>query len=53
VAATICSRAIKRKSLSNLGAVAAFIVGFISVATGLRGFTLLIFYQVGRAKVLC
>jgi uncharacterized protein (TIGR00297 family) len=47
VAVLMCLRAIKRKSLTTTGAMAAFCVGFLSVITGLRGFCLLIFYQIG------
>mmetsp|Transcript_21483 Transcript_21483/g.59771 ORF Transcript_21483/g.59771 Transcript_21483/m.59771 type:complete len:296 (-) Transcript_21483:134-1021(-) len=46
VATSICARAIKRKSLTPSGTVAAFAVGFLSVVTGLRGMSLLVFYQV-------
>ena len=48
VAATfILKRGIKRKSLSPIGAVTAFVVGFLSIACGLRGFVLFMFYQLG------
>ena len=42
-------RGLKKKSLSKTGAVAAFAVGTLSVATGLRGFVLLFFYFIGSA----
>jgi uncharacterized membrane protein len=51
IAVTMCSRAIKRKSLSKAGAFAAFVVGFLSVATGFRGMSLLIFYQVRATEM--
>jgi len=38
---------IKRKSLSPMGALAASIVGFLSISCGLRGFLVLIFYKLG------
>lgn len=47
IATSLALRAIKRKSLSPSGAIAAWLVGFLSVATGLRGFVLLFFYQIG------
>ena len=37
----------KKKSLSKSGAIAAFLVGFIHIASGIRGFSLLVFYYVG------
>jgi uncharacterized protein (TIGR00297 family) len=46
IAVLLAARAIKRKSLTNAGAMAAFGVGFGSVITGLRGFNLLVFYQI-------
>jgi|AntRauTorckE5430_2_1112549.scaffolds.fasta_scaffold27723_2 uncharacterized membrane protein len=47
-AATFIShRGIKRKSLSQIGAATAFMVGFLSIACGLRGFVLFMFYQLG------
>jgi uncharacterized membrane protein len=39
-------RGIERKSLTKGGAVCAFVVGFLSLACGLRGFLLLLFYVV-------
>ncbi len=47
VATSLARRGVKRKSLSQSGAVAAWFVGFLSVSTGLRGFVLLFFYQIG------
>uniref|UniRef100_A0A7R9ZDG7 Transmembrane protein 19 n=1 Tax=Pseudictyota dubia TaxID=2749911 RepID=A0A7R9ZDG7_9STRA len=47
VATLIAARAVKRKSLTTAGAAAAWIVGFLSICTGLRGFVLLMFYQLG------
>jgi uncharacterized protein (TIGR00297 family) len=46
IAVLLSARAIKRKSLTNTGAMAAFGVGFGSVITGTRGFNLLVFYQI-------
>lgn len=51
-AATVASsllayRAVNKKSLTKAGAVTGFVVGFLLVGTGLRGFTLFFFYQVG------
>lgn len=42
-------RGLKKKSLSKAGAAAAWLVGFLSVASGLRGFVLLFFYQIGSS----
>jgi uncharacterized membrane protein len=39
--------AVRRKSLTKAGALTGFIVGFSLVATGLRGFCLFGFYQLG------
>jgi uncharacterized protein (TIGR00297 family) len=46
IAVLLSARAIKRKSLTTTGAMAAFGVGFGSVITGTRGFNLLVFYQI-------
>ena len=46
VAVALALRAVRRKSLTTAGAMAAFGVGFLSVITGLRGFNLLVFYQI-------
>ncbi|GKZ00795.1 hypothetical protein MPSEU_001031200 [Mayamaea pseudoterrestris] len=47
-AATLLAyRALRRKNLTNNGAAAGFIVGFLLVATGLRGLNLFVFYQLG------
>ena len=37
----------KKKSLSKSGAIAAFLVGFVHVSSGIRGFSLLVFYYIG------
>ena len=37
----------RKKSLTPTGAAAACAVGFLSVWTGVRGFNLLVFYQIG------
>jgi len=47
VALALARRAQKKKNLTVSGAVAGCGVGWILVATGLRGFLLLIFYQLG------
>ncbi|GFH61034.1 hypothetical protein CTEN210_17510 [Chaetoceros tenuissimus] len=47
VATYISLRGTKRKSLSKSGACTAFAVAFLSIACGLRGFVLLMFYQIG------
>ena len=48
VAATMLAwRARRRKSLTPAGAATGFTVGFLLVATGLRGFVLFGFYQLG------
>ena len=47
VATMLALRAVKRKSLTQSGAIAAWFVGYLSVVTGLRGFVLLFFYQIG------
>ena len=49
VATALAARGVRRRSLSKSGAAAAWIVGFLSVAAGLRGFILLLFYIVGTA----
>ena len=45
-ASLITVRGIKRKSLSPSGALTAWLVGFVSISCGLRGFVLFMFYQV-------
>lgn len=40
----------RRKSLSTLGAATAWIVGFLSISCGARGFVLLMFYQVRKRR---
>jgi uncharacterized protein (TIGR00297 family) len=47
VAVLLSYRAIRKKSLTKSGAVTAFVVGFLSVVVGARGFNLLVFYQIG------
>lgn len=50
IAILISIRGKRRKSLSNNGAVTAFLVGFTSVACGgNRGYLLFLFYQLGTA----
>jgi uncharacterized membrane protein len=46
-------RGIKRKSLTKAGAICAFVVGFLSLACGLRGFLLLLFYVVSQCGMIC
>mmetsp|Transcript_4688 Transcript_4688/g.10066 ORF Transcript_4688/g.10066 Transcript_4688/m.10066 type:complete len:264 (-) Transcript_4688:2253-3044(-) len=46
IAFFIAHRGVKRKSLTPHGAVAASVVGFLSISCGLRGFLLLLFYLV-------
>lgn len=46
-ATTLAWRARRRKSLTPAGAATGFTVGFLLVATGLRGFCLFFFYQLG------
>ena len=47
VATLLSWRANRKKSLTVSGSAAAFCVGFLSIWTGVRGFNLLIFYQIG------
>mmetsp|Transcript_17657 Transcript_17657/g.29354 ORF Transcript_17657/g.29354 Transcript_17657/m.29354 type:complete len:292 (+) Transcript_17657:79-954(+) len=49
IATALAARGVRRRSLSKSGAAAAWIVGFLSVAAGLRGTSLLLFYMVGTA----
>lgn len=49
VALTLAVRAQRKKTLTPSGAIAGCAVGFLIVATGLRGFVLLFFYQIGSA----
>ena len=46
IAALMAGRGLKKKSLTLSGALAAFIVGFLSISCGPRGFLLLLFYLV-------
>lgn len=50
VATFIARRGMRRKSLSTLGAATAWIVGFLSISCGARGFVLLMFYQVRKRR---
>eukprot|EP00934_Nitzschia_sp_Nitz4_P005390 Nitzschia sp. Nitz4//scaffold21_size171442//77328//78239//NITZ4_002165-RA/size171442-processed-gene-0.50-mRNA-1//-1//CDS//3329542423//5380//frame0 len=47
IAAFASWRGLRKKSLTTTGAMAACSVGFLSAVSGLRGFNLLVFYQVG------
>jgi uncharacterized protein (TIGR00297 family) len=47
VASLLAYRAVKKQTLTTNGAVAGFVVGFLLVATGLRGMVLVYFYQLG------
>ena len=47
VATLLSIRGRRKKSLSDSGAITAFIVGFLSISCGNRGFLLLFFYQLG------
>lgn len=47
IAALLAFKGKKRRSLSSTGALSAFIVGYLSIACGLRGILLLFFYLVG------
>ena len=47
LATLLAVRALKKKRLTKVGAIAGWIVGFLLVATGLRGLTLFFFYQIG------
>jgi uncharacterized membrane protein len=42
----------RRKSLTGEGAVAAWLVGFTSLACGNRGFLLLLFYLVSSSPLI-
>ena len=46
-ATILATKGKKKKSLSPSGAATAWIVGFLSIASGNRGFLLLLFYQLG------
>ncbi len=46
IASLMAYRGLKRKSLTRNGAVAAFLVGFLSLSCGPRGSLLLLFYLV-------
>jgi uncharacterized membrane protein len=48
VFATFMSARGIKKSLKKAGAICAFAVGFLSLACGLRGFLLLLFYVVSQ-----
>lgn len=47
VAVLLSWRANRKKSLTSSGSAAAFAVGFLSIWTGVRGWNLLVFYQIG------
>lgn len=47
VASLLAFRAVRKKSLTPGGAAVGFAVGFLLVATGLRGMVLFFFYQLG------
>ena len=49
VATLAVVRSLKKQTLSRSGAVAAWIVGFLMVGSGLRGFVLLLFYQIASS----
>ena len=49
IATLIALRGARKKSLSKSGAIAAWLVGFLSVGSGVRGFVLLFFYQIGSS----
>jgi uncharacterized protein (TIGR00297 family) len=47
VASLLAHRAVRKQTLTRSGATAGFVVGFLLVATGLRGMVLVYFYQLG------
>ena len=47
IATLLSIRGRRKKSLSKNGAITAWIVGYLSIASGNRGFLLLVFYQLG------
>lgn len=47
IATLLSIRGRRKKSLSPTGAVTAWMVGYLSIACGNRGFLLLLFYQLG------
>lgn len=49
VATLAVVRGLKKKTLSHSGAGTAWIVGFLMVGSGLRGFVLLMFYQIASS----
>ena len=49
VALGLSIRARRKQSLTRAGSLAALAVGFLLVGTGLRGFNLLVFYQIGTS----
>jgi uncharacterized protein (TIGR00297 family) len=49
IATLAVMRGLKKKTLSRSGAVSAWCVGFLMVGSGLRGFVLLMFYQIGSS----
>ncbi len=51
IASIMAYRGLKRKSLTRSGAIAAFLVGFLSLSCGPRGGAmLLLFYLVSRSR---
>mmetsp|Transcript_1635 Transcript_1635/g.2162 ORF Transcript_1635/g.2162 Transcript_1635/m.2162 type:complete len:288 (+) Transcript_1635:92-955(+) len=47
IATLLAIKGTSKKSLSSTGAITAWMVGFLSLGCGTRGFLLLLFYQVG------
>jgi len=47
LATLLSTKGMKKKSLTGAGAAAAFAVGYLLLATGLRGMNLIVFYLVG------
>ena len=50
LATSLAVRGSKKKSLSKSGAIAGFVVGFLSIACGWRGMLVIVFYQVREDK---
>jgi uncharacterized protein (TIGR00297 family) len=47
MASALAARALRKRSLTPAGAMTGAMVGFLLLATGLRGMTLFVFYQMG------